>query len=845
MNWHNKLAFRFWLAINGLVLTGIFAFSLINLVQENSHLEHALRTQGITAANTLNSAIGLYMLKEDYSQIMPLAYSVLSEPNIAYVRINDSNGITVVQTGKTTIEKDKIIIEKIPLEYFQENVGEVEIALKTDTLIKKQNSLLYDFILLTLGISIVSVFISYLITRRLAQPINKLITATKQMIDGQRHVAVDEDNIYEIQQLAIAFNNMTKTINNHEQILVDEINKATKNLSDQVSILEVLEKISSSVLEDDIDRLEVLKNILINIKSHSHANRISLSILNKQNLLVVHELDEHDQIYSLELNKATTSLHKVIIDKQIYLYNNLKNQNLSYYGERLLKEGMNSLLILPIIAKNKAIGTLNLSSVHTDYFTEKSVTTLSTFTNQIALALDRVDAYESLQHSAFHDFLTGLPNYRMFKIRLNEVITKAKEQENALFAVIFLDLDRFKMINDTLGHSIGDMLLTQVGNKLSNCLSDSDTVTRFGGDEFSILLPNIKNRTEAITIVEGIIKQLEEPFMIKDYEVPVSASIGIAFYPTDGMDAASLIKNADRAMYRVKEHGKKSFAVYTENKDSRDGNQIVLENDLRKALERNEFVVFYQPKINIKTGSISGLEALVRWISPNRGLVAPGEFIPFAEETGLVVPIGEFVMREACAQSVAWQNAGMPPIKISVNLSTRQLLKTNLVSTVEKIIKQSGIKPELLELEITESMSMDIDRSLGILNRLKQLGVMISVDDFGTGYSSLNYLRTLPIDRVKIDQSFIREMSANPNNQAIVSTIITMAKNLKLSVTAEGVETLEQVEFLQKQQCDEIQGYYFSKPLPATEFSNQFSEILNKAQQCRGETSLLPVVVNQ
>jgi diguanylate cyclase (GGDEF)-like protein len=840
MNWHNKLAFRFWLAINGLVLTGIFSFSAINLIQETSHLENALKAEGVTAANTLNSAIGLYMLQEDYSQITPLVYSLLSEPNIAFVRITDNEGKIVVQKGETMIDKNEVLVEKIPLQYFQENVGEVDIALRTNTLMKKQEELVSDVVFLTLIISIISLVFSYLITRRLALPINKLIEATKKMIAGHRHVAVEEDKIFEIQQLAVAFNNMTKTINNHEKILVEEIDKATKDLSEKISMLEVLEKISTSVLDDNIERLKVLKNILVSIKQQSKVSRISLAILNKQEILVVHELDQNNHIFSIELNKATTSLHNVILNKEIHIHNDLNNSDLSYYGKRLLKEGMNSLLILPIIAKNKAIGTLNISSETPDYFNEKRVETLSAYTNQIALALDRVDAYESLQHSAYHDFLTGLPNYRLFKIRLNDAIEKAKKQKNALFAVIFLDLDRFKMINDTLGHSIGDILLTQVGDKLTKCLSDRDTVTRFGGDEFSILLPSISSRQEAITVVEKIIKSLETPFYIKEYEIPLSASIGVAFYPQDGIDAAKLIKNADRAMYRIKEHGKKSYAIYTESDDDQTVNQLILENDLRKALERNEFVVYYQPKINIKSGSISGLEALVRWMSPHKGLVSPGDFIPFAEENGLIVPIGEFVLCEACKQSVDWQEAGMPPIKISVNLSTRQLLQSNLVSTVEGIIKESRIQPELLELEITESMSMDIDRSLEILNKLKQLGVKISVDDFGTGYSSLNYLRRLPIDRVKIDQSFIRDMSHNSNNEALVSTIITMAQNLQLSVTAEGVETIEQVEFLQKNHCDEIQGFYFSKPLPASEFTMQFTDILIKAQRWRDEANNVP-----
>ena len=398
---------------------------------------------------------------------------------------------------------------------------------------------------------------------------------------------------------------------------------------------------------------------------------------------------------------------------------------------------------------------------------------------------------------------------------------------------MFLDLDRFKPVNDTLGHEIGDLLLIQIGEKLSKCMTKDAFVSRFGGDEFSIIIPDIKEHGEAILIAQKIMKILEEPLIINQYNIPISASIGISFYPHDGKDTDSLIKYADRAMYRVKEHGKKNYNVYRQSEDNLSVNPLSLENELRKALERNEFVVYYQPKINIKTGSITGLEALVRWKHPNRGLISPNHFISFAEETGLIVPIGEFVLREACIQCVSWKALGFPPIPVSVNLSTRQLLQTNFVSTVEKIIKEAKINPELLELEITESMTMDIDRSLGILNKLKSLKVKISVDDFGTGYSSLNYIRMLPIDRVKIDQSFIKDMILNPGNVAIVATIINMAHNLRLEVTAEGVELEEQVKYLQSNDCDEIQGYYFSKPLPAEDFSNQYSDISKAAERWR------------
>lgn len=833
MKWLNSLAFRFWLAINSLVLTGVLLLSGIYYQRESANLENSLRNQGYAAAKTLNSAIGLYMLEGDYSHISPLTYSLLSEPNIAYVIVKDKGGITVDQKGETTIDKDLIIIEKESLEYFQEKVGTIEIALKTNSLVEQRKDLFSDTLLTALIISFISLLFSFIISKGMSAPIRKLITATKKLTVGERNVQVVEKGIIEIQELSIAFNKMSQTINSHEKILVSEINKATKDLSEKVAILEALANISSSVLEDKIQRFQVMKSTLESLKKHSKANHISLAFLGNKDELDIYELDLNGNLHQLELTATDSVIHAVIKNKEPIIHNNLSIRFHSIYEEILINQGMHSLLILPIIANNKVIGTLNVASIIPNYFSKQSSDDLSVFINQIALAIDRVAAYESLQYSAYHDFLTNLPNYRLFKIRINEAIDELKNQPHSLAAVLFLDIDRFKAVNDTLGHATGDLLLIHVGEKLLSCISNRETVTRIGGDEFSILLPKLADPNDAVKIARKVMKKLEEPVIIKGYEITISVSIGIAYYPNDGLDADSLIKHADQAMYRVKEHGKKNYAIYTQPIDDNSIDQLSLESDLRKALEKNEIVVFYQPKINIQTGSLAGLEALIRWNHPTKGLITPGYFIPQAEETGLIVPIGEFVLREATKQCVVWQSMSLPPIPISVNLSSRQLLQTNLVSSIEKILIETNINPNLLELEITESMSMDIDRSLEILDELKQLGVQISVDDFGTGYSSLSYLRRLPIDRVKIDQSFIRDMTLNPSNQTLVSTIINMAHNLNLVVTAEGVETFEQAQHLQGNNCDEIQGFYFSKPIPAEDFVKQYHDIMIEAEKWR------------
>lgn len=830
MKWHNSLVFRFWLALTGIVLTGVLTISGLYFLRESTHLENSLKDEGITAANTLNSAIGLYMLEGKYSQISPLTYALQSQPNIAYVIVKDREGTKVNQKGNIGIDKDEIMVEKVPLEYFQENVGEVEIALKTDTLKTQKKSLLSDIMITAVIFSLISLILSYYISRKLSMPIKKLITATKQFTEGKRNIKVLEKNsIVEIEQLASAFNQMGETITNHEKILVSEINKATKDLSEKVAILEVLGSISNSVLEDDIQGIEVMKMILQSIKKYIYADLISLAICTKKGSLEILELDVYNTISPLELGKKDDSIQAAIDNKEIIIRNHLHTHVLSHYEEILMQKGMESLLILPVIAKSRVIGTLNISSTVPDYFSNEIIDKLSHFTNQIALALDRIAAYESLQDLAYRDFLTDLPNCRMFKICITEALEREKQQKNPLAAVMFIDLDRFKIVNDTFGHAIGDLLLKQVSQLLISCLSSEDTVSRLGGDEFSILLPNIQSREEATTVAKNILNTLEKPIFIKGYEISISASIGIAFFPENGLNADTLLKHADSAMYRVKNSGKKNFTIYAQPKDDHSVGKLILENDLRKGLERNEFVVYYQPKVNIKSGSVSGAEALVRWIHPEKGLISPGDFIPLAEETGLIISIGEFVLREAAKQCVLWQSVMETPISIAVNLSTRQFLQPTLVSTIEKIIKETGINPKLLELEITERMSMDIERSLNILLDLKKLGVQISVDDFGTGNSSLNYLRQLPIDRVKIDNSFINDMTVDENAEAIVATIINMGHNLKLSITAEGVETEEQLKYLQKYNCDEIQGYYYSKPIPSVDFEKKFINILEKS----------------
>ena len=429
---------------------------------------------------------------------------------------------------------------------------------------------------------------------------------------------------------------------------------------------------------------------------------------------------------------------------------------------------------------------------------------------------ERKRAEEAVSHMAYHDALTDLPNRALLKDRLNLALAQAKRNKHML-AVMFLDLDQFKAVNDTAGHKQGDRLLQSVGKQLKELVREGDTVAREGGDEFILLLPEVTGAEHAATIADRILKSFQGPRVLAGHEFHITTSIGVTVYPADGGDAETLLRNADIAMYRAKEEGRDNFQIYSADMKVQIAERLALESDLRHALEREEFVVYYQPQVDIGTGQIVGTEALVRWRHPERGLVSPMEFIPLAEETGLIVELGEWVLRTACAQNKAWEEAGIPVMRVAVNVSSRQFQRRDLVETVMQVLNKTGLDADSLELEITESTAIqDVDHTIAVLRSLRDEGVRVAIDDFGTGYSALSYLKRLPIDTVKIDESFVRDITIDPDDAAIAATVITIAHDLKLSVIAEGVETEEQLAFLEERGCDEMQGYLFSKPLPPT-----------------------------
>lgn len=425
---------------------------------------------------------------------------------------------------------------------------------------------------------------------------------------------------------------------------------------------------------------------------------------------------------------------------------------------------------------------------------------------------------EKVRHQAYYDFVTDLPNKMLFLHELSHALTHARRNRKAL-AVLFLDLDHFKKINDSFGHAVGDELLKCVAGKLKSCIRADDTVARIGGDEFSILLPEIAHANDAGRVAGKIISRLRKPLIVDGHEFHITTSIGISIYPEDGDYADTLVKNADIAMYHAKEQGRKNYQFYNPVMNINSSERIAMENQLYQTLERGELSVYYQPIVSIEKRRLFCSEALVRWRHPELGLLGPSRFIPLAEETGFIIPIGEWVLRTACAQNKEWQESGYPPFRMTVNLSAHQFQDSDLVEKTSRILSETGLNPEFLELEITEGTAMrDVEHTIPIITRLTDMGIRFAIDDFGIGYSSLSYLKKLPIQTLKIDKSFIRGITADPGDKAIVNAVITMAHSLNLNVVAEGVETEGQVSFLQLRHCDGMQGYLVSRPLPADEF---------------------------
>lgn len=500
----------------------------------------------------------------------------------------------------------------------------------------------------------------------------------------------------------------------------------------------------------------------------------------------------------------------------------LGDSRLVHFFDVIQKGGSRSGAAFPLMKNKESIGVLLFFSSELDVFTTELVPLLQRLAENVSFALENFDRVEEklradahIKYLATHDVLTGLANRTMFTQLLGTSIQTARRDRKKL-ALLFIDLDRFKVINDTLGHADGDVLLVEMANRLRHTLRDSDVVARLGGDEFVVILPEITSEVEVNVVARKLLSAAMRPMSLSGQECRVTASIGVALYPENGRDEHTLIKNADMAMYLAKEEGKNDVRFFSNDTKTQSIERLMLETNLRKALERNEFELHYQPKIDLKTKAITGVEALLRWSQPDLGMLPPNQFIPLAEETGLIVPIGRWVLRTACEQHMSWQREGLPPICVAINLSPRQFQHEFLLQDIDDILGETGMRPEFLELEVTEGMVMqNVERAIGLLAAIKSRGVRLAMDDFGTGYSSMSLVKRFPIDTLKIDRSFIRELPDDNDDKAIADAIIGLGKALGLKIVAEGVETGDQQEFLRDHACDEMQGYLFSRPVPA------------------------------
>ncbi len=596
----------------------------------------------------------------------------------------------------------------------------------------------------------------------------------------------------------------------------------------QIKFQKMISNISFEFLslnQDNFD--EKVEELLEHIGSFFNVDRAYLFTINHKNNTMTYT----NEWCNLEIKEEVGTIEEIPLKVFSWWIDQLERKKLVYIEDvnympneakaeqaQLLRQEVKSLVSVPIMGDGKIQAFIGIDSVKSNkQWTEENINLLNIMGNILSSGIIKINADKKIELMAYYDNLTKLPNRSLFKDRVNQAIKLSKRTET-LISIIFIDLDNFKSVNDTIGHRGGDSLLRKVSKSLIETVRKSDTVARFGGDEFLIMMNDIKDHDAITKVADKVMDIFSEPFYISGQEFQVTASAGIAIYPVDGDSSENLIKNADIAMYQAKEKGKNQYMFCTKGMKLEVETSIELSNELYRALDRNELVIYYQPQINLLTNRIIGVEALVRWIHPIRGTISPGIFIPMAERNNLINDIGDWVLREACIQNKKWQDMGIPHINMAVNLSSIQITNPNIVEKVENIIKETGLDSKYIELEITESVAIKETRYvIDVLNRLKKIGVSIAIDDFGTEYSSLSRLKSLPIDRIKIDMQFVQGIESNEKNKIIAMVIINLAKSLGMNVLAEGVETKTQLDFLKEKMCDNVQGYYYYKPMPSYE----------------------------
>ncbi|HEU5153936.1 MAG TPA: EAL domain-containing protein [Gemmatimonadales bacterium] len=612
------------------------------------------------------------------------------------------------------------------------------------------------------------------------------------------------------------------TVSSHDEFaeLADSFNAMSAKIARQFDALVTTAEIDQAVLSA-VDTNRIVRTVLDRMRSIYRCDMVGVMLVDPTNADSVTTYTEDGNPSGPEGHVTLLSRDDAKRLREEAEGFTLEDGPVPGYLTPLTGRGARTLVVMPLVYQGELLGAIALGGGDTIGGGEEELMQAKRVAGQVALGLANARMIDQIRFLAFYDSLTGLPNRVSFKRRLVEELERSR-REDLMLAVCFLDLDHFSRINDTLGHRFGDRLVQEVGSRVRDCCRSAEpgaVVARLGGDEFTVILPDLRDPEAAARLARTLLNSFHKPFALDGHEVFVSASIGIATYPADGADLESLLKNADMAMYQAKKNGRNTVEFFATPMGTSAVKRLTLETQLRKAIEADQFVIWYQPIIDLDTGHIASAEALVRWEDPGSGTVLPGEFIPLCEETGLIVPLGEWILRTVCGQNRTWQRQGLASIPVAINLSGQQLRVGDTVDMVQRIIAETDLAPRYLMLELTESILMeDVGDAITTLPALAALGVGLAIDDFGTGYSSLSYLKHFPVNALKIDQSFIRDVTTNANDAAITSAIIAMGEALGLRVVAEGVETDQQVALLRKLGCGQIQGHWISRPMPADEF---------------------------
>ncbi len=801
-------------------------------------LENSVHERGRAIARQLAPACEYGVFSGNRAILESLARAALYEADVRSVTIADESGKPLASAGKlvTTpigaaarpaeitskragdvlsvtapIRQTRVLIE----DYIGEAatgdsrpsapppvLGWVRIELSLEGSAARKDRIILSSLSITLLGLLIAAVLGWYMGRQVSAPILHLVDTVKQLGEGRLDTRARTEDSGELRVLEGGINIMAARLQESQERMQERVRQATEELRGALNRLEsqnLLLKTEMAERQQAEDRMRMLSSIV------EHTSDIVC--VTDRNGVIQYVNPGFEQVTGWRrdeaLGKKTSLLKSGRHDKE--------------YFRRMWDTLLEGRAFRDVLLNKKKDDSL--------YFEDKTILPLRDDDGRITLFIstgkdisEMMRNQAQLDYLAFHDPLTNLPNRSLFRDRLEQSLNRAHRQES-MVALLFLDLDRFKTINDSLGHSLGDRLLKEVASRLGGCAREIDTVARLGGDEFTIILEDIEHPDQAVLVAQKVLDVLVEPFTVDGREFHITASIGIALYPLDEKEADALIKAADTAMYHAKEAGRNSYQFYSSAMTARVTQRLAVETQLRRALERDEFVLHYQPIVDLPSGRVTGAEALLRWQHSARGLVPLSEFVPIMEETGLILSIGEWVLRQATQQQHAWTQAGAGPLYVAINISTRQLMRPDFVANITRILKETPLEPHNLCLEITESVLLADTQAAGeTLKGLKDTGVIIAMDDFGTGFSSLSYLRRFPVDIVKIDREFVRNITTNAPDEALVETIIYMAHRLGLKVVAEGVETEAQLALLQKYDCDAIQGYLYSPAVPPEQF---------------------------